>query len=427
MRKWIALSLLLIAGAAVALLHNAGTIDLSATLERAANNLEDLPAHLAKDEALAAPSVGIPGSGDATRAPTVSVAAVARENFVDEIMVTGSLVAREEILIAPEVEGLRVISLDVEEGDTVEKGQLLASLEQETLLAKKAQYEANLERTEAAIAQANSQVKEAQAVLEEAEAQLARAGPLKERQFMSEAVFDQRRASASTARARLVAAKDGVLLARAEKAQIEAQLREVNWSLSKTEIRAPAPGLITRRTVRIGDLASATKSPMFVMARGGEIELEARVTQEKLARMKAGQKAVVTVAGAKRVEGKVRLISPEIDPATRLGSVRIYLGTEPDLRVGAFGRGTVIAATRSGLSLPLSAILFDTGKAYVQKVADGKVATAPVTLGLTTGDAIEITSGLAPGDVVVAKAGSFLRDGDPVRPVLQPTRLSEAR
>ena len=429
MKKWIFLAVLLVVGGSLAYLTRTGEIDLPAQLEKLGEERRRVGWNTD-------PGCG-PGGGKQTcrrqvwRQPlayrsAVSVATATSREFVERIMVTGSLVAREEILIAPEVEGLRVVSLAVEAGDTVEKGQVLATLERETLEAKKAQSEASLQRADAAIAQARSRIVEAEATLEEAEAQLARAEPLRKSQYLSESVFDQRQAAARTARAQLVTARDGVVLADAEKAQIAAQLRELDWNLTRTEIRAPADGLITRRSARIGDVASGTKSPMFILARDGGIELEAYVTEPKLARIAAGQKASVEIAGAGTVEGEVRLVSPEIDRTTRLGSVRIFLGKGQQLKIGAFGRGTLIVATSKGLSVPASAILFENGEAFVQKVTAAKSQTAPVTRGLSSDDAVEIRAGLAHGDVVVARAGTFLRDGDAVRPVAVPPRVSEA-
>ena len=425
MRKWILLAVLLIVGASLGYVSYTGKLDLSAQLDQLVESAGELTGKLTQDKAQAAA-----GSKDGVDrkpvAPAVVVATASTREFVERIMVTGTLVAREEILVAPEVEGLRVVSLAVEAGDTVEKGQVLATLERETLEAKKAQSEASLRRADAAIAQATSRIRQAEATLDEAEAQLTRAEPLLKSKYLSQSVYDQRQAAARTARAQLVAARDGVLLAEAEKAQIAAQLRELDWNLTRTEIRSPADGLITRRSARIGDVASGTKSPMFVLARDGGIELEAYVTEPKLARMAAGQKAKVEIAGAGNVEGEVRLVSPEIDRTTRLGSVRIFLGSGPQLKIGAFGRGTLTVATSKGLSVPQSAILFENGEAFVQKVFGGKVATAPVTRGLTSNEDVEIRSGLAPGDVVVARAGTFLRDGDAVRAVAPPPRVSEA-
>ncbi len=426
MKKWIFVAVLTFAGAGAAYLDHAGHIDLRAAMNEGSKALDKVARSMAKDDAHAATQKGAPAR-ETILAPAVSIAAVKPEQFVEKIMVTGSLVAREEILIAPEVESLRVLTLQVDEGDSVEKGQVIATLERETLLAKRAQNDANLRRAEAAIAQAKSRIKETEAILDEAAAQLERAKPLQQRRIISDAIFDQRRAATSTARAQLATAKDGVLLAQAEKAQIEAQRREVLWNLSKTEVRAPAAGLITRRSARIGDLASAGKTAMFHLARNGEIELEAAVTEPKLARIKPGQKVAVSIAGAGTVEGKVRLVSPEIDRTTRLGRVRIFLGKNEQLRLGAFGRGTIIASRTHGLAVPLSAVLFIDGRAFVQKIVGGKVKSVAVELGLTSGEAVEIKSGLNGGDVVVAKSGSFLRDGDAVRPIVANQKVSEFR
>jgi HlyD family secretion protein len=108
-----------------------------------------------------------------------------------------------------------------------------------------------------------------------------------------------------------------------------------------------------------------------------------------------------------------------------LGRVRIFLGDDARLRIGSFGRGTVVTASGQGLVVPVAALLFAAEGPQVQIVEDGRVITRPVTTGLKSGDRIEVTSGLAEGDTVVAKAGTFLRNGDAVRPVPSAaTRLS---
>ncbi|MCH9808115.1 MAG: efflux RND transporter periplasmic adaptor subunit [Alphaproteobacteria bacterium] len=424
MKKWIFLGLLpvLAAGATLAILDQTGTVDVAESLQSARRQINEIAHSVSDDKAQAATAAN--EKPTTILAPAVSVAIAKPGRFVEQVMVIGSLTAREEILIAPEVDGLRVVSLAVDEGDTVRKGQVLATLERETLMAQMAQNDANLARADAAIAQAKSRIAEAQAVVSEAEAQLARAKPLKARRILSASVYDQRKAAAQTARAQLATARDGVGVATADKAQIEAQRRELEWRLSKTKIKAQTDGLITRRTARIGDLGSIAKAPLFRLAENGEIELQATVTESKLALISPGQKADVVVAGAGTIEGTVRLVSPEIDPATRLGNVRIFLGTNPKLRIGAFGRAAIIANRSSGLSVPLAAVLFDGDKAYVQKVADGKIVSSPVVLGLTSKNQIEIVSGLANGDTVVAKAGTFLRNGDRVRPVLKDQHAS---
>ncbi|MCB1509462.1 MAG: efflux RND transporter periplasmic adaptor subunit [Hyphomicrobiaceae bacterium] len=361
----------------------------------------------------------------AAPAPLVSVVAVMREPFVETVLVTGTVVPREEILVSPEISGQRILEILVDEGDRVKKGQVLARLVTANLEAQIAQNRASQARASAAIAQAESMIEQARANLIQAEASLKRAAPLKKQGYLAESTYDQRLAAARTGRAQLTSAQDGLRLAKAEKAQAEAQLRELQWRLGNTEIRAPADGLVSRRSAKIGSVATSTAEPMFRIIKNGEVELLAELTADQLARVNLGKPAQITVTGAGNVVGTVRLISPEIDRTTRLGTVRIALPKRAEFRIGAFGRGTIATARSVGLSLPLSAVMYTDTKRFVLKVDGSAVRRQFVETGLRSNGSIEITAGLNEGEHVVAKSGTFLRDGDKVRPVLRErTRVS---
>ncbi|MFA5898739.1 MAG: efflux RND transporter periplasmic adaptor subunit [Hyphomicrobium sp.] len=360
-------------------------------------------------------------------APAVSVAKVVEADFTEMITVSGSLVPRDEILVAPEIEGFRVLKLNVDEGDRVKKGDVLATLVQESLDAQLAQNTASLARAAAAISQSESQIIEAKARLAEAEANFERAKPLKNSGYLSGTTFDQREASAKTTAAQLNAAQDGLRLAQAEKLQVEAQRRELTWKHANTEVTAPADGLVSRRTARIGGMASGAAEPMFRIIARSEIELDAEVIETELAKISTGQTAQVDVAGVGNVEGTVRLVSPEVDKLTRLGRVRIFFGADPRLRIGTFARGSIAAASSHGLAVPSSAVVFDSAGAFVQVVRDGRVERRSIETGLIARGLVEVRSGVAAGDVVVARAGTFLRHGDAVRAVEPDPKISEAR
>ncbi len=361
---------------------------------------------------------------EAPKAPAISVTRLKPSEFVETALVTGSLIAREEILVSPEIEGFRVVELFADEGSSVKKGQVLARLVAEQLDAQMAQNEANLARSNATIAQAKSQITEAEARKSEADAQLARAVPLKKSGYLSGSVYDQRESAARTSEAQVASARDGLVSAEAGKAQVEAQIRELNWRRGNTEVKSPEDGIVSRRNARLGAVATAAGDAMFRIISKGEIELDAEVVETELAKVKDGQKARVLVPGGAEVEGVVRLVSPEIDRTTRMGRAKIFLGAKPGLRIGAFARGSIQTASSRGLGAPTAALMFDPAGTYVQLVDGDKVHRRIIKTGLVSGDLIEITEGLKEGDVIVARAGTFLRDGDIIRPILLDDKVS---
>lgn len=370
----------------------------------------------------------VPAQTDTAFAAAVTVATVAPAEFIETVSATGSLVAREEILVGPEVEGLRVVAVLADEGQRVKKGDVLARLVAETLEAQVAQNDAALARATAAIAQARSAIVQAEARVVEARNAFERAKPLRQAGHMAEAAYDQREQAARTSDAQLVAARDGLHVAEAEKAQIEAQRRELNWRRGRTEVVAPADGIISRRMARIGGYAAGSAEPMFRIVANGEIELDAEITEARMPAIRAGQPARVEAAGIDAVTGTVRLVSPEVDRATRLGRVRIYLGDNPALRVGAFARASIETDRSQGLAVPASAVLYSADGASVQVVRGGRVESRRIVPGLASGARMEVRQGLAEGELVVARSGTFLRDGDAVRPMpIDKARVSDAR
>jgi RND family efflux transporter MFP subunit len=369
-----------------------------------------------------------PPSESLMLAAAVTVVRAAQADFVETVLATGSLVAREEILVGPEVEGLRIIEVLADEGMRVKKGDVLARLVADTLDAQVAQNDAALARATASIAQARSSIVQAEARLVESRNAFERAKPLRDAGHMAESAYDTREQAARTAQAQLVAAQDGLKAAEAEKAQIEAQRRELVWRRGRTEVVSPADGIVSRRMARIGGYAAGAAEPMFRIVANGEVELDAEVVETRMGAIRVGQRARVDVAGAGEITGTVRLVSPEVDKSTRLGRVRIYLGDNPALRVGAFARGSIETASGNGLAVPASAVLYGPDGASVQVVRGNRVETRRIKPGLASGALVEVREGLAEGDLVVARSGTFLRDGDAVRPVAgERAQLSSAR
>ena len=343
-----------------------------------------------------------------------------RTEIVESVVVSGSMVARDEILVGPEVDGLSIVDLLAEEGDRVRQGAVLARLDRTTLDVQKAQNDAQIARAEAAVAQAQAQIAEADANLVQANNAFDRTKALRESGNASIEMFDQRAAAARSGQARANASRQLLAIASADLALAQAQGKDIAVKLARTEIKAPRAGIVSRRTARLGGTASMSPGaePLFRIIADGAVELEAEVAEVELPGLKLGQKVAVTPAGAREtLAGTIRLISPEVDKASRLGRVRVALDGNPPVAIGTFARGIIETGRKQAVTLPLSAITYSRVGASVQSVKDGKVTTKPVTLGLSGGGRAEIASGLAEGETVVARAGTFVRDGDLVTPV----------
>lgn len=353
----------------------------------------------------------------AYKPPTITVVRPAERQFVETLRVNGSLVARQEILIAPQVEGQRIIELHADAGDQVSKGQLLAKLATENLDAMVAQNAAAIDRARAAMAQAESSIVQANAQLKEAAASLKRAKPLSKSGYLSQSLLEQRQAAETSARAALAIARDSLRLAESEKAQAEAKQGELIWRQSRTAMKSPITGIVLSRAAKVGAIATALGDPMFRIAKASEIEFEAEVTSDQLHRLKPGQTVQLDVPGVPDVQGEVRLISPSVNPQTRLGQVRVFVGPDPRLRVGSFATGVIETAKGRGLAIPSSAVMRDPQGPYVRVVVGGKVETRRLDTGLVGDDLIEVRRGLESSDQVVPKAGTFLGDGESVTPI----------
>lgn len=343
--------------------------------------------------------------GDVTQAPPAAVTVIkaATRAMTGTAAVTGTLVPREEILIGAEAEGLRITAIYADEGDTVKKGQKLASLARDLIDAQVAQNHASQ-------AQAASQIESAKATLEQAQAALNRAQILKNEGYTTQAVLDERIAATRTAAAQLAVTQENLNL-------VQAQGNELSGQLSRRQLVSPVDGVVSRRTARLGQVVSSAAEPVFRIIEDGAIELLADVPEQNLLSITTGQKASVTLDNGQVFEGTVRLVSPEIDTATRLGRVRVALGNEPALKIGAFARGSIVTATHSALVIPSKAVMHGEGGASVMVANGNTVQFRKVETGIIEGNDVEITNGLREGELVIEKAGTFLRDGDPIAPV----------
>ncbi|MDU1669710.1 MAG: efflux transporter periplasmic adaptor subunit, partial [Bradyrhizobium sp.] len=149
-----------------------------------------------------------------------------------------------------------------------------------------------------------------------------------------------------------------------------------------------------------------------------EYDLVGLVPSAQINRLAVNQTARIRIVGAGEVDGKIRRIAPTVEPNSQLGQAFIAITGNARLLVNAFGRAVIKTGQSCGVALPLTAILYDPDGTVVQVVRNQRVETKRVEIGLMAGGQVEIRDGLNEGEVVVARAGALLREGDPVRPVL---------
>lgn len=333
------------------------------------------------------PEAPAPKAGDQAR--TVNVVTVEPRRLTGTLSASGPLVAREEAAVAPEVTGFRVARVLVEAGAYVRRGQVLAELDPALI--------------EAQVAQQSALAAQAQVQAERAEAEAARVAGLDTQGVLSKEDVEGRRFAARAARANAAAQA--------------AALRDLRARAGKLSVTAPVAGLVLERTVRPGDLSASGGTPWFRIARDGQIELEAQLSEADLARIREGQPATVQLSGGAQVQGVVRLIEPAIDPQTQLGAIRISLPAHPQVRPGGFARANFSAGGAAVLSVPESAIRYDADGASVMVVGAGdRVRQVPVKTGARGGGFVELVSGPPAGARVLQRAASLVLPGDVVRP-----------
>lgn len=324
------------------------------------------------------------------QAPLITVVSPGSGTIEGEIATTGTLAARRSMPVGVVGEGGRVVSVPVEAGQWVNAGQVLAVIDR------------SVQNQQAASADAQVQVSRADARL--AQANLDRALQLVERGFISKADVDRLTSTRDAAAARV-----NVAIAQAR------ELRERNARLN---IVAPSSGLVLERNVEPGQVVGGGSGSLFLIAKGGEMELLANVGEVDLGRLSVGTQTQVIPVGTDKVfTGQIWQIAPVIDPTNRQGTARIALPYAPELRPGGFASATIKSGTITAPVLPESAILSDDNGSYVFIIDDkNKVVRRPIRTGLITANGIAIIEGLTGTEKVVVRAGGFLNTGETVKP-----------
>lgn len=355
----------------------------------------------------------------APTAPSITVAKVQSAVLNDRVRASGLVSAVERVLVQPKIEGQPIDSVSADVGDHVAEGEVLAILSDSALKLQKSQLAASRASALAAIAQADAQLVEAQASADEAKRTKDRNDQLKVQGNVSAAAADQAATAYTSANARVLVATQGASAARAQLELVDAQLENVDLQLNRTKITAPFAGEIVEKNALAGAVASASGQPMFVLVRDGLLELNADVSEQDLARVSTGMRVMMRAAGSPtQFTGFIRLVEPAIDTVTRLGRVRVTVDQADKIRSGMFLEAEISISEREVPTVPITAVGTDSEGTFIMTVdATGLVHRTAVVTGIRDGGLVEIVTGAKAGDSVVAKAASFVRDGDLVNPI----------
>ena len=334
----------------------------------------------------------------ATPALTVTTARPSTATLPLRLGANGNVAAWQEAIIGSESGGLRLLDVNVNVGDVVSKGDVLAVFSADTVNAD--------------VAQARAALEEAQANAAEAAANAKRGEALRASGAMSEQQVAQYATAANTAAARVAAAR--------------ATLTQQQLRLKYTKVVAPDSGVISARSATVGAVVGVG-TELFRLIRQGRLEWRAEVTAADIGRIKPGTRAIVKAANGAEVSGKVRMVAPTVDAQTRTALVYVDLPpamrADAPLKAGMFAGGQFELGDSNALTVPQQAIAVRDGFSYVFRLnPDNRVSQLKVDTGRRLGERIEVVQGLAPDAQIVVSGAGFLNDGDLVRnaPASQP-------
>jgi HlyD family secretion protein len=324
----------------------------------------------------------------ASQIPTVTVVVPGRSQVGRMVTASGPLAAKRDQPVGIAGQGGRVVRVLVDSGAWVRAGQVLAVIDRSVQAQQAAQLAAQVEaaRANAALAQSNYD----------------RAIALQGRGFISKAEIDAKKAARDAAYAQVRVA--------------QAQLGATRAQIGQLDVVAPSAGLILSRNVELGQIVSPGTGALFRLAEDGQMEMRAQLSQQDLALIHTGMPAQVTPVGSDQsMTGIVWQVAPMIDPASRLGEVRIAVPYSVAMRPGGFAEAQITAGTTTAPLLPQSAVLSDEKGNYVY-IINGKneVERRAVKVGTVDDNGVTISQGLSGSEAVVQSAGPFLNPGQKV-------------
>jgi len=298
----------------------------------------------------------------------------------------------------------KVLSVEVNPGDQVDKGDLLVKLDSRELRSQLEQARQGLESAKSQREQARRSIDAAQASFDEAESQYKRIKALYAQKAVASSEMDQAEAAYLQAEAQLQRAREALTGAKSAVSQAEQRVEQAEIALSYAEIRAHEDGEVARREVEPGDLAFPGK-PLLYLQTSGSMRLEAMVRESLINKVPPGTELDVLITSQdQRVAGVVEEVVPSGDPRTRTFLVKVGLPPMSGVYPGMFGRLLVPLRERQAVLAPATAIhrmgQMETVEVLDEAGQEPQWRLVYVKTGQQRGDKVVILSGLEGGETV---------------------------
>jgi multidrug efflux pump subunit AcrA (membrane-fusion protein) len=379
-----------------------------------------------------------PKKGGFGQIPLVEVAPVTQGLIEEKISRNGDIAPSCQVTIYSKVQGW-VEKIQVREGDLVQVGQEIATLDKREAEAAVAQARASLGAATARLKQVASTAREtvqshiqhAKANMELAEVDLERTRTLHDKNLIARQKLDEVRMRYNVAKAAYDLAMNNlrkktweneIALAEAQVNQAKATLDLYQAQLRNLIILSPIKGGVTKRFVDPGTMVKDT-TPILCLMDLSEMKMVVNVIEREFIHLRKGQSVKITItAFPDRVfSGTIEIINPALDLQSRTAEIQISI-PNPDfaLKPGMFGRAEIILRTNpQAVTVPIQSVLTEVDRDFVFVLQENKVSRRPVKKGVVRDAVVEILQGLSPGEQVVTAGQASLKDGGQVRLSLQ--------
>lgn len=345
---------------------------------------------------------GFGGFGGGPRVPmTVELGSAKRGDVAAHLTVVGNLIGLQTVDVAPRTAG-RLLSMNVQLGDSVRRGQVMAKVEDREIVEQVRAAEASQEVAKATIRQREADLKVAELNFE-------RSKNLFSRQLLAKQALDD-------AESRYMAAVAQIDLSKAQLSQNDARLQELQFNLNNTIITSPVDGFVGRRNVDPGAMVN-TNTAIASVVEISRLKLVVNVVEKDLRMVNAGDQGVVEVDAypGEQFHGRVARVAPVLDPATRTATMEVEIPNGDNrLKPGMYARiSLTVEERKNALVAPKVAVIdFESKRGVWMPNAENRAQFVPVTLGIEGPDQIEILSGLRDGDHFVTTGAGAVRNND---------------